>query len=361
MNIKLIDKYIFKQFILTFIFGIVAFASLFVVINIIESMDNFIDKKVPFLIVVEYYIAFLPEIIKLITPISILLACLFVMGKLSSQSEIIALKAAGISYYRIIVPFLIGALMISSISVVFGGFLVPKSQKKLMYINRHHLKDYYEGSSDAIYFQDNKTRIVTISYFNINNLIASRVSIQDFNKDNLTIMQSRIDANQMQFDTASSSWILTNVLKRSFINDEEKLEKFDSLKLTDLNFKPLDVEKKQQKPAEMNLFELREYADEQIKSGNDPTRVLIEYHSRYAFAFASFIIVFFGLTISSNNRKSGVALQLGLNMAITFAYLILFKLSEAFGKNGVFDPVLTAWITNLIFLILGLINIRRVK
>ncbi len=100
----------------------------------------------------------------------------------------------------------------------------------------------------------------------------------------------------------------------------------------------------------MNLAELSELIDTQNRSGNNPTTTLIEYHSRYAFAFANLIIVLFGLPISANRTKKWVAVQVGINILITFIYLVFMKVSQAFGKNGAFDPMLTAWFANLIFL-----------
>jgi len=111
----------------------------------------------------------------------------------------------------------------------------------------------------------------------------------------------------------------------------------------------------------MNLDELESYAASQLNSGNDPTRVKIEYHSRFAFAFASFVVILFGLTISANKRKGGTAIQLGINVLLTFVYLVFMKVSQAFGKNGALSPFFTAWLANILFLSAGVINLIRVK
>ena len=111
----------------------------------------------------------------------------------------------------------------------------------------------------------------------------------------------------------------------------------------------------------MTLTELREFANDQLLAGNDPTRAEIEYHSRIAFAFASFVCVLFGLPLSANKRKGGLAIQFGISLAVTFIYLVFMKVSHAFGKNGVLEPILTAWFANLVFLVFALINLIRVR
>lgn len=358
---KIIDRYIIRQFVNTFLFGLIVFALIFVVIDMIEKIDDFIDKDVPAEIILEYYLVFIPDMIKMIIPVSVLLAGLFTAGKMSTLNELTSIKAAGISFYRYIAPFMIVTLLISIAAVYFGGFVVPMANKQKVFIEQTYMKKGLENNNDDIYFQDSNTRIVTINYYNIKKNEATRIGIQDFDSSNSTKMTMRIDAAKMYYDTSSQAWQLVNVFKREFRGGIETAQEYDTLMVNDLNFKPLDVEKKQRKPSEMTLTELKQYAEEQRRAGNDPTRILIEYNTRYSFGFASFVVILFGLTISANKRKGGVALHFGINLAITFIYLVFFKVSEAFGKNGVLDPALTAWLANIIFITAGFINLIRIE
>ncbi len=198
---------------------------------------------------------------------------------------------------------------------------------------------------------------------------AYRVSIQEFNKEELTQMISRIDAQNMLYDSTAKVWIAQNGVKRifnpeiSFASERknQRDEYFTRLTLNYLNFSPNDLFFKQQKPEEMNLGELKTLIESQEKAGNDPTAVLIEYYSRFSFSMASLIVVLFGLPISANKRKGGLAVQVGINILVTFIYLVFMKVSQAFGKNGAMDPVLTAWFANIIFLSAALINLPRMR
>jgi len=357
---KILDKYLIKQFLQTIIFGLMAFTIIFVVIDAMENLDDFIDQDLPAIEILRYYVVFAPEIIKLMTPVAVLFAALFTAGKASSMNELTAMRASGMSIYRFMTPFLITTFIISLLSIYFGGYVVPLANKTKIQIEQVYLKKGIRFSESNIYFQDSKTRIVSIGFFDPITNIASRVSVQEFNVKDVTQMVLRIDAPRLNYDTLNNIWIAINGVERFFSDDKQKANYFDTLKIDYLNFRPSDLTKKQRRAQEMNLDELDELILAQEKTGNDPTATLIEYHSRYAFAFTSFIIVLFGLPLSANKRKGGIAVQIGLSILVTFVYLVFMKISQAFGKNGA-DPLLTAWIANIFFLIAAVIATIKLR
>lgn len=356
---RIVDKYLVKQFLLTIIFALITFLAIFILVDVMEHIDEFLDYDVPFLIILKYYSVFLPQMIRYMTPISVLLAALFVTGKLSDLNEITALKASGMSLYRYMAPFIVTTIFISMFSIYFGGYVSPYANKIKVSIERDYMDWGTIRSGNNIFFQDSKTRIVSIASYNVNSQQANIVSIQEFDPTNLTHLISRIDAKKMKYDTLNSSWIVLKGVKRSFVGNEEKQTYFDKEKISDLNFSPKDIIKKQIKNEEMTLSELTDLAKEQLSSGNNPRRAEIEYHSRIAFAFASIITVLFGLPLSTNKRKGGLALQFGINLIITFTYLVFMSISQAFGKNGVMSPMLTGWLANIVFFMAAILNIAR--
>ncbi len=358
---KIIDRYLVTQFIQTILFGLLVFTLIFVIIDMIENLDDFIDENVPNNIIIQYYIVFIPEIIRLMIPVAVLLASLFVAGKMSNLNELTAIRSAGVSLYRYMLPFIAVAFLISILSVYFGGYVVPMANKQKVFIEREYMNKGVVSSGSNIFFQDTKTRIVSISTYNVNTEQAYRVSIQDFDEDDITKMVMRYDAPRMRFDSSKQAWNLFNGTKRLFTDRKETIENYVLETIENLNFTPGEVIEKQRKTQELNLSELELYAENQLRSGNNPTRVLIEYHSRFAFAFASVITVLFGLPISANRRKGGLALQFGINLLITFVYLVFMQISKSFGKNGVLDPILTAWFANGVFLLAAIINLIRVR
>ncbi|MDY0082415.1 MAG: LptF/LptG family permease, partial [Ignavibacteriaceae bacterium] len=223
------------------------------------------------------------------------------------------------------------------------------------------LKKNLNFAGSNIFFQDSKQRIVSISFFDVSSNRANRVSIQDYDPDNLRQMTERIDAVTLQFDSLKHSWTAFNGIKREFFGRKQKADYFTSKEIKNLNFSPSDLLKKQTRPSEMNLTELNELIKSQQAAGNDPTPTQIEFHSRIAFAMTSVIVVLFGLPISANKRKGGIASQVGLNILVTFLYLVFMKISQAFGKNGSLNPIITAWFANFIFLAAAALNLWRAR
>jgi lipopolysaccharide export system permease protein len=326
-----------------------------------ENLDDFIDQDVPGSIILEYYLVFTPEIIRLMFPVGILLSALFTVGKLSNLNEITALKASSVSLYRFIIPFLVTSFVVSLFLIYFGGYVVPTANKQKVYIEQTFMKKGIVHAGSNIFFQDSEYRIVTITYFDVRTEQANRISIQEFDKNDITKMVSRIDAPRMKFDSTNQKWIAYNGVKRTFGTLDETADYFVKLEINNLHFKPDEVIKKQRKPEEMTLSELDDYSKDQLRAGNNPNPILIEYHSRIAFSFACFVVVLFGIPISASKRKGGLAIQFGISLLITFVYLVFMRVSYAFGKNGVMNPILTAWLANSIFFATALFNIYRAR
>jgi lipopolysaccharide export system permease protein len=360
-SVKILDKYLVKQFLQTIFFGLIAFTLIFVVIDMMENLDDFIDQSVSAPIIFHYYLVFAPEIIRLITPVSVLFAALFIAGKSSSLSELTAIKASGVSMYRFMLPFLVTSFIISLLSIYFAGYVVPMANKTKVNLEMTYLKRGINYAGANLFFQDSKSRIVNIAFFDNTSNQAIKVSIQEFQPDDPTRMVSRIDASKLSYDSISRSWIAKNGMMRAFQESGEKTIYFDTLRIKYLAFTPKELDSKQQKIEEMNFDELKQLIRQQQQAGNDPTDTLIEYYSRYSFSMASFIIVFFGLPISANKRKGGVAVHVGINILVTFLYLVFMKISQAFGKNDAMNPILTAWLANMIFLIAALYNLPKIR
>lgn len=359
---KLLDRYILKQFILSTLFGLFVFTAIFVIIDLMENLDDFIDNSVDFPIILHYYISFIPEIIKLMTPVAILLSSLFTTGKLSSSNELTAMKASGMSMYRYMMPLLSVALLISVVSVYFNGWVVPYANQQKFGIERKYLKKGIESLARTnIYLQDGPRRIVYISFFEGQSNTGTRVSIQEFSDTSLITIAQRWDGSQITWDSTSRRWTIKNGKHRVITSTGENITPFVTMTFDDLTFSPKDIIKKVEKPGEMNYTELGEFIQRQIQSGNDVARWMVDYYGKVAFPFASVIVVLFGVPFSFGKRRSGLALQFGISVAICFVYLAFMKISEVFGYNGDLNPMLTAWLANILFFTAAMINMLRVN
>lgn len=365
---RILDRYIIRQYLVSFIFGLVAFILIFVVANMMDNLDDFIDAHVPTAYVIKYYLAFIPEIIKFMVPMAVLLASLFITGRLSNQNELAAIKSTGTSIYRIMAPFLAVTLLISFVSIYFNGWVVPYANQKKLNIERSQLNHSITAvERNNILFQEGRRRIVSLQYYDPHAQRARQVSIQDFDYQDMTILRHRYDALSMQWlqpqgaSVEKGSWVLLSGSTRSFIDTMQTLTRFDSLKIGKLTLTPADIEKKQRTPDEMNYTELKEFIENQKLAGQDVARWLVEYHFKLAFPFASIIMILFAVPFASSRPRTGAALGMGIALAVAFLYLIFMKASQVFGYNGDLNPLFTAWLANLIFLVAGIVNLLRVQ
>jgi lipopolysaccharide export system permease protein len=358
---KLIDRYIIRQFLATAAFALLAVLVVFLVIDSMEKLDDFIDRQASWDIILLYYFYFVPEIIKLIIPVAMLLASLFVTARLSTQSEWTAMKSNGVSLFRLMAPFLGVALLVSTASVYFNGWVVPSANKKKFTIERVYLhKDVVSASGANIYIQDTPTRILSLGYFDDSRNIASRVSIQDFDVADHTVLLTRVDAMTMVWDTSQHQWSLQNGTRRWFSGGRERMESFASQSAGILHFDPEDLRKKQEKPDEMSYYDLKAFIQNQQRAGQEVSRWLVDFYSKISYPFATVIVVLFGVPFASIRRRGGIGVQLGVSLLICFVYLIFMKVSDVFGYNGDIPPLLTAWSANILFLLGAIVVTVRV-
>jgi lipopolysaccharide export system permease protein len=360
---KLLDRYIIRQFLVTALFSLAAVTVIFVVIDAMEKLDNFIDRQASTEVVARYYLYFIPEIIKLITPVAMLLASLFVTARLSTQNELTAMKSSGISLYRLMAPYVIVALLVTGCSIYFNGWIVPVANRAKLSIERQYLGSSggWHATATDLYIQDSPTRIISLGFYDDARASAQRVSMQEFSDTNLTIITGRTDASGMSWDSTARGWILRNGTQRWFTGGKERMESFATRPAGRLHFTPDDLRKKQEKPDEMDYYTLREFIGNQQRAGQDVNRWLVDFYSKISFPFATVIVVLFGVPFSSVRRRGGVGVQLGISLLICFIYLIFMKVSQVFGYNGDVNPLLTAWMANIIFFVAAVVVMLRVK
>ena len=226
----LLDRYLIKKFLFVLLFGIVAFIIVFLVIDLIENIDKFIDKKASPGIIFLYYVYYIPYIISLTLPVSMLLASLFSLGNMSQHNEIVAQKSAGISQYRIFLPLLLLAFLTSIFAGVFTEVVVPWTNQQRLDIYRYDIKKNPRnlGSNrNNIYIQDSKDQVVSIGFFNSKTNEAQKVSIQFFNGP---LLERRVDAKKMRW--IDQKWILMQVIERRFQGSTEKIENYEKKHLS---------------------------------------------------------------------------------------------------------------------------------
>ncbi|MEK7729925.1 MAG: LptF/LptG family permease [candidate division KSB1 bacterium] len=368
---RLLDRYLAKKFLFTLCFPIIAFISIFIVIDLVERLSDYIDRGVPGLVIASYYFYFTPYIIVLMFPIAMLLAALFSIGQLSKYNELTAMKASGVSLYRILAPIYLIAFTLSLGLMLFAEKVVPvANQRKAEIKDRHmdrmpqnlparlsniYLQNYVPTTSASPTTQGGSRRVF-IGFYNAEAKVAEKVSIQDY--EGVFILH-RIDANTLRWH--ENAWLATHGYERTFSNGGEVAAKFDTLPLPNLFFTPEVLNQVQKDPEEMSFGELQQFITEVANNGGNPERWLVDLYLKIAFPFANFIIVLFGAPLAVGRLRSSGAVGVALTLVIAFLYFGTVKTGQTLAQSGSLAPLVGAWMGNTIFFVAGLFVLFRAR
>lgn len=338
------------------------FVLIFILVDLFENLDRFIDRKIGIIGVAEFYIYLIPDILKLIIPVGMLLASLFTISRFINFAEFTAMRSAGISIYRYLLPIMTFGLIVTLFSIYFDGWIVPKTNRmkfnfERTVLGRHPVPNVIPN----IFFQDKVNRIILIGNYDKIAKKCNNVSIQIYNKDTLTVLSTRYDIKEMEWDSIKKDWKMKNAYRRSFTSKTtENMQYFDEIYIANVeDIKKITVDpdlivKKDFKPEELSIDEYKEYIHNLEASGQSADKEKVDYYSIISFPFASLVTILFGVSVSSNRRKGGAALQFGISIIVSFFYLGFVKISQVFGYNGDLNPILTAWLANILFFAISL-------
>ncbi len=358
---KIITIYILKKFTSSLFFSLVALCIIFVIVNLLENLDDFLDQNATIDVIIKYYLYFLPEIIKLTIPISVLLSALFSVGNLSVNNEITALKASGISLYQILMPFLLVSVLISFIHLYFNGWIVPKvNQKKIVIENQYMNKISSGGPLYNLYFRDSPTKNVIMAYYIPEEKYGTNITIELFNNQIHPRIVKRYESEKLIWDSSQGNWKLVNGLIRDFEDNKITFQKFDTI-LAEISFTHEQIVNIRKTTDEMTFDELEGYINLLEKGGRDVRKQRIDLYGAYAFPFANVIVIIFAVPFSSIRRKSGIAIQIAAAMIVAFFYLLFTKLGQSIGYAYNLSPIVSAWLANIVFFIVGLFNLLKTR
>lgn len=356
---KILDKYIVRRFNVVLFFAIISFILITIVVDLTGNIDKFIDEKVPGPIVVKYYIYYIPYFLVLVFPVAMLLASLFSVGQMARYNELIAMKSVGISLYRILTPLLWFGLLITLFTFIFGEKVVPVVNHKKTMIEDEYIegkRKYIQTRVTNIFWRDKMNRKIFIGYYDTRTKIAHKVSIQKY--QGATILE-RIDAPEMRWQ--DSCWVLINGFHRQFADSQEIATRFEELKDSNIDILPEELAKSQKKPEDMSYEELKKFIEEVKRNGGDPDRWLVDLYLKISFPFANFIMVLFGAPLASNKKRSGPMVGFLISLFICFFYFGFVKFTQTLGHNDILPPLLSAWLSNGIFFLMGLFLIFFVR
>lgn len=356
--IRRLDWYIIKKFLGTYFFAIALIISIAVVFDANENIDKFINNKAPLeAIVFDYYMNFIPYFSNLFSPLFVFIAVIFFTSKLAENSEIIAMFSTGMSFKRLMRPYMISAAIIALVTYGLGAYVIPRGN-----ITRLDFEDRYKKKKKQEYVRNVQLEVDSgvIAYlerYENYNKTAYRFSLDKFKDKQLV---SHLTARSATYDTTSvHKWTLKNYMIREMDGMKETItkgERLDSI----IKMEPQDflIMKGQQQT--MTSPELQEYIAKQKRRGFANIKEFeIEYHQRFAMSFAAFILTAIGLSLSSRKVKGGMGLYLGIGLALSFSYILFQTVSATFAINGNTPPILAVWIPNILYTFIAIYLYRK--
>lgn len=348
--ISILDWYIIKKFIGTYVFAIALIISISIVFDVNENLAKFSQYHAPLkAIVFDYYANFVPYFANLFSPLFVFIAVIFFTSKLAGNSEIIAMLATGMSFKRLMRPYMISCVLISATTFYLGAYVIPHGN-----VVRQNFETMYKNkkkntSAENVQLQVGEGVIAYIQHYDNTYKRGYGFCLDKFENKKLV---SHMTATQIQYDTISDTkyhWQASNWKIRKLVGLKEQITS-GSQKDTMILMEPTDLVYSKGQQETFTSPQLREYISKQTSRGSgNVVQYEVEYHKRIAMSFASFILTTIGLSLSSRKRKGGMGLYLGIGLALSFAYIMLQTVSSTFAINADTPPMLAAWIPNIIF------------
>ena len=349
-HVKRMDWYIINKFIGTYVYSIILIISVSIVFDVNENLAKFATNNAPLrAIVFDYYANFVPYFANLFSPLFVFIAVIFFTSKLAGNSEVIAMLASGMSFKRLMRPYLISAALIAVLNLYLGSYVIPKGT-----VVRHDFESLYKNnkkntSASNIQLMVDKGVVAYMSQYDDTRKTGYGFALYKFENKK---MVSQLNANIIQYDTISDSryhWKAINWKIRTLTGMREQITSGYELD-TLIQMEPTDLIFSRGQQETFTSPELKRYISKQQQRGSsNVVQYEVEYHKRIASSFASFILTIIGVSLSSRKRKGGMGLYLGIGLALSFTYILLQTVSSTFAINADTPPILAAWIPNILY------------
>ncbi|MBQ5603096.1 MAG: LptF/LptG family permease [Bacteroidales bacterium] len=349
---KKIDAYIVSKFITTFFIALLLIIGIVIIFDISEKIDNFVAKEAPLkAIVFDYYLNFIPYFMNMFSPLFVFITVIFFTSKMAADSEIIAILSCGISFHRMMVPYIFSATLIAIFSLCLNLFIIPDANKTRLEFENQYVKTRFKSVGRNVHYQISPGEFVFAESFSSWNNTAYRFTLEKIVDNKLV---SKISAESAVYNEEKGVW----TLKKYFIRDynEDLTDRIRSGKQLDttLALSSKDFYLTEKTVETLNYHELNNLIDTQRMRGDANVKfALIEKNTRFALPFSAFILTIMGVALSSKKRRAGIGWNIGIGIALAFTYILFLRFSQMFVHTDTLPPAIALWLPNLVFAIIA--------
>ena len=353
---KKLDWYIVKKFLGTFFFSISLILIIVIVFDISEKIDDFLRSEVSIeKIVFDYYLNFIPYFGNLFSPLFIFISVIYFTSKMAGNSEIIAMLNSGMSFSRLLRPFVFTSILLATLSFVLGNFIIPETNKTRIDFENKYVKRKQKKRIKNIHMQIQKDQYIYMESYNRAKNIGYKFTLENFENNKL---ESKLSANYIEYDTVDNNWRVRDYKIREYFEKNEKISQGRFLD-TIINLSPKDLAKNKSLVETMGMKKLNEYIkEEEIRGTSQIIYHKIEKHKRIANPFSTIILTILAVAIGSRRIRGGAGIQLSIGLLLSFGYILFMQISTTFATNSNLLPIVAVWIPNLLFTLVALLLVK---
>ncbi len=350
----LLTRYTVKIFLRNFILSLASFAGIFLLVDFFEKVDKFVEKSAPFNLYFGYFLNAIPLFVTQVAPLAVLMAAFITVGSLSRTGELTAMRAGGMSLYRITRPIILTTVGITLVLICTQELVLPKSTSTMNQIMQQRIK----GNSQPQRIRNQIWVRTGNSIVHIDQAVPQKGALQGvtiFEVDENFQITQRTDAGSARFK--DGGWEFRNLNRRQFDPESGGMTNSEVLKKEALLFakKPEDFQQADPHEWELNFADLRRLAKKMKEEGHNATRYLVNMHAHIAAPFASIVMVLVGIPFALHRgRNSSLSFGIVVSVMVGVAYFILHSVAMAFGYSGVLPPLLATWSANILIGLTGL-------
>jgi len=350
---KKLDLYIVKKFMSTFFIAILLIIGIVIIFDISEKIDDFVVKQAPLkAIVFDYYLNFVPFFMNMFSPLFVFISVIFFTSRMAANSEIVAILSCGVSYHRMMRPYLFSAAVLALLSLCLNLFIIPSSNAVRHAFEYQYTKKRAQVADQNVHYQISPGQFVFVESFSKWNNTAYRFTLEQFEDNH---MVSKLSAESAAWDSLMGGWHL----KKYFIRDYTEGSIVDNVRTgasldTVINLTITDFYRKKNTVEDLPYGELKELIETQRMRGDANVKYSqMEQHKRLSLPFSAFILTIMGVSLSSRKRRGGIGWNLAIGIALSFSYILFMRFSEMFVYTGALPPGVAIWLPNLLFTLIA--------
>jgi lipopolysaccharide export system permease protein len=354
---KTIDLYIIKKFLGTFFFTLLLLIFIVIIFDISEKIDDFLKRDAPLnAIIFNYYFNFIPYFINLFSYLLTFIAVIFFTSRMASNTEIIAILSSGISFRRMLLPYIISASILGLLSFILANFVIPYTNRGMFAFEKQYIYDVRSFTDQNVHRQISPGTYIYLENFNDRTNAGWKFSLERFENRELVF---KLKAERIEWDSVRSHWKIYNYFIREIRGEKETFRKGQMLD-TVISLQPSDFMENIEEVKIMDYFTLRQQIKKkELRGDPDVVKYQVKKYERIASPFATLILTLIGVAVSSRRVRGGIGFHLGFGLALTFVYILFMQIFTVFATFGELPPIIAVWIPNIIFGIIAFVMIWK--